>query len=271
MTADGADLALLIGRDVPYLRRYARALTGTQAAGDALVRACLDRLVREPGQVDPARARLSLFRALHEVLREGPARDPAPSPEIVANEAIIGERLRQLEPLSRWLLLLTMLEGFPVEEAGAVVGISATEAQQRLDAAREELKAQEPSRVLVIEDQPVIAFDIISTITGVGHSVVGVARTRDEAVRLAASSRPDVILADLQLADQSSGLEAVEEIIKARPVPAIFITAYPEELLTGDRSEPTYLITKPFHADTLIVSVAQVLAHARLPKASPDA
>jgi CheY-like chemotaxis protein/DNA-directed RNA polymerase specialized sigma24 family protein len=268
MTVAGDDMARAIGRDVPLLRRFARALTGTQAEGDALVRACLDRLLQEPQLLDPEQPRVALFRALHQVLGRLPTTDPTLSVEVVANEAIIGERLRQLPPLSRWLLLLTMLEGFSVEEVGIILGIGAAEAEARLHAAREELKAQAPSRVLVIEDQPVIAFDIISTVTGVGHSVVGVARTRDEAVRLAATARPDVILADLQLADQSSGLEAVEEIVRARPVPVIFITAYPDELLTGDRGEPTYLITKPFQADTLIVSVAQVLAHAR-PEQAP--
>jgi len=55
-----------------------------------------------------------------------------------------------------------------------------------------------------------------------------------------------LVLADIQLADDSSGIDAVKDIMGEMNLPVIFITAYPERFLTVERPEPTYLITKPF-------------------------
>ena len=68
-----------------------------------------------------------------------------------------------------------------------------------------------------------------------------------------------MILADIQLADGSSGLEAVNEILGMLEVPVIFITAYPERFLTGSRPEPAFLITKPFLTDTVKAVISQAL------------
>jgi len=89
-----------------------------------------------------------------------------------------------------------------------------------------------------------------------------VARTRAEATQIAARSLPDVVIADIQLADASSGLDAVRDILRIGAVPVVFVTSFPEELLRGDREEPTFLVTKPFNRDTLTVSIAQALATA---------
>ena len=70
---------------------------------------------------------------------------------------------------------------------------------------------------------------------------------------------PGLVLADIQLADGSSGLDAVDDILSIADVPVIFITAYPERLLTGDRPEPTYLVTKPFHERTVGTTISQAL------------
>ena len=78
-----------------------------------------------------------------------------------------------------------------------------------------------------------IASDRKSLILELGHRVIGIARTRAEALKLAASTRPGLILADIQLADGSNGIDAVDEIHLTCTAPAVFITAYPERLLTG--------------------------------------
>ncbi len=79
-----------------------------------------------------------------------------------------------------------------------------------------------------------------------GHAITGVARSRDAAVALAGAERPDLILADIHLADKSSGIDAVNDILGAGgTIPVIFITAFPERLLTGERPEPAFLISKP--------------------------
>jgi CheY-like chemotaxis protein len=112
---------------------------------------------------------------------------------------------------------------------------------------------------LIIEDEPLIAMDIEDIVVRLGHRVTGVARTRSEAVKLAAGKRPGIILADIQLADGSSGLDAVNEMLRTFEVPVIFITAYPERFLTGERPEPAFLIAKPFQPATVSAVLSQAL------------
>jgi CheY-like chemotaxis protein len=103
-------------------------------------------------------------------------------------------------------------------------------------------------------------MDIAAIVTDIGHRVTGIARTRTEAVQLAASERPDLILADIQLADQSSGIDAVNDILaQFEDIPVIFITAFSERLLTGKRPEPAFLITKPFTEEQLRSAVSQAM------------
>ena len=113
--------------------------------------------------------------------------------------------------------------------------------------------------VLIIEDEPLIAMDLEGIVTSIGHEVQANARTHAEAVAAVKARRPGLVLADIQLADGSSGLEAVNEILGEIEVPVIFITAYPEQLLTGLRPEPTFLIPKPFQTDTVKAVVSQAL------------
>jgi CheY-like chemotaxis protein len=117
---------------------------------------------------------------------------------------------------------------------------------------------QVASKVAIIEDEPLIAMDLENLVESLGHQVVGLARTKAEAVALARSARPG-LLADIRLADGASGLDAVNEILETFGVPVIFITAYPETLLTGQRPEPAFLISKPFRAEMVKAIVSQAL------------
>ena len=92
-----------------------------------------------------------------------------------------------------------------------------------------------------------------------GHRVTGAATTYDEAVEAVSRHKPGLVLADIQLADGSSGIDAVKDILKRIDVPVIFITAFPERLLTGERPEPTFLITKPFQPETVKAAIGQAL------------
>ena len=122
-----------------------------------------------------------------------------------------------------------------------------------------EIDSQIKARVLIIEDEPIIAMDIETIVRDLGHEVTGIAVTRDEAVEQARLHKPGLVLADIQLADGSSGLDAVDDILSTGSMPVIFITAYPERLLTGDRPEPTYLVTKPFQEATVRAAISQAL------------
>ncbi len=128
-----------------------------------------------------------------------------------------------------------------------------------IDESGRELAADIAADVLIIEDEPLIAMDLEELVENLGHSVTGIARTRREAVELASARQPGLILADIRLADMSSGLDAVNELLQSFEVPVIFITAYPEQLLTGERPEPAFLITKPFRPATVSAVISQAL------------
>ena len=113
--------------------------------------------------------------------------------------------------------------------------------------------------VLIIEDEPVIAADIQALVMELGHRVSEVATTRAEARAAAERNPPGLILADIQLADGSSGIDAVRDILVDTAASVIFITAFPERLLTGERPEPTFLITKPFQPETVKAAISQAL------------
>ena len=266
------ELAKEIGRHLPYLRRYARAITGSQEAGDAAVRSCLrvlleGRAAASQTALAAGSPRIDLYRALHDVLREAPpsgggAADDGGGEQLLADGEILASRIEQLAPPKRQVLVLTALEGFPLEEAAAVMRLDPARAAALLGEAKADLRSQRATRILIIEDEPIIALDIMTTVERGGHTVTGIAATHKEAVALARERPPELILADIQLADDSSGLDAVREILGGSAVPVIFITAFPERLLTGERPEPTFLITKPFDVDTLHVSISQALAMA---------
>ena len=128
-----------------------------------------------------------------------------------------------------------------------------------VDEAGRELAAEIATDVLIIEDETFIALDLEGLAESLGHRVVGIARTHAEAVTIAKPKKPGLILADIQLADGSSGLDAVNELLDEFEVPVIFITAYPERFLTGQRPEPAFLIAKPFQPATVSAVVSQAL------------
>jgi CheY-like chemotaxis protein len=244
---------------LPYLRRFSRALTGSQKSGDAYVVSVLEALVADPSSFNVERdPRLELFRAFcrywnsvginltHEEL----------SSEDIDRRA---RRLDSITPLPRQAFLLMSVEDFTLEEAAYVLGKSEEETSRLVEQAGREIAQQMATEVLIIEDEPLIAMDIESLVRSLGHDVTEVARTHDEALEAVARRRPGLVLADIQLADGSSGLDAVNDILKSFSVPVVFITAYPERLLTGERPEPAFLITKPFQPDTVKAVISQAL------------
>ncbi len=246
---------------LPFLRRYARALTGNQMHGDAYVRATLEAIVAAPGdfprEVD---ARLGLYRTFQRIWSS--TNDDSSRDDIIEegdSESIAQARLAQITPRSRQALLLTAMEGFTSEDAGYLIDMSAKEVDTLVSDALGEIERQTRADVLIIEDEPIIAMDLETIVRDLGHGVTGVAVTRDEAVAQAMAHRPGLVLADIQLADDSSGIDAVKDILAEFQVPVIFITAFPERLLTGERPEPTFLITKPFQRSTVKAAIAQAL------------
>lgn len=246
---------------IPYLRRYARALTGSQQRGDQYVRVCLETLLQEPHRLKPSGdLKLQLFAVFHDVWRVVESAVPESRDDGATPEIRLRHQLAALPPINRQVLLLISLEGFSVAEAGRILDISEEEAAERLTEARAEIQRQTGARVLIVEDEPVIAMDIAAIVRSIGHTVVGVAATKDKAVMLAEEHRPGLVLADIQLKDGDSGIATVQEILTSIDVPVIFVTGFPERLLTGEHVEPAFLITKPFDPETLKVAIGQALS-----------
>ncbi|HWT44039.1 MAG TPA: response regulator [Sphingopyxis sp.] len=245
---------------LPYLRRYGRSISGNQQSGDALVARLLETLVANPGAVDiGADLRVQLYRMIHDnfglIAEQAVAQDDGTMTEI----AIADARLRRIPSLARQALLLTAVEGFSFEDTGRIIGRDPETVRALIADATDEIDRQTRARILIIEDEPIIAMDIEMIVRELGHDVVGVATTHREAVDEAQKHQPGLVLADIQLADNSSGIEAVQEILTDLQVPVIFITAFPERLLTGDRPEPAFLLTKPYQPATLRAAISQVL------------
>ena len=242
---------------LPYLRRFARALSGSQESGDAYVISTLEALIADPATFpkgfDP---RVGLYRIFVKLWSSVPLNVQLGSTE----EAAPAQRnLNLLTPKSRQAFLLRTVEGFTIHDAASILDVDLTEVAHLMADAGREIAQQMATDVMIIEDEPVIALDIESLVLDLGHKVTGIARTHKEAVALALAKRPGLVLADIQLADGSSGLEAVNEILNSFDVPVIFITAYPERLLTGERPEPAFLITKPFQTESVKASISQAL------------
>ncbi len=249
--------AQLVVQHLPYLRRYARALTGSQMAGDAYVAATLETLVNEPETIGKAsNVKVDLFQVFTRIWNSLSVNGKS---EQIQRDLPAEVRIGQITPLPRQAFLLSCLEGFSEEESAAILGVDAATVRELVDEAGRELAADMATDILIIEDEPLIAMDLEALVEGLGHNVTGVARTRTEAIKLAQGKRPGLILADIQLADGSSGLDAVNDLLGSFEVPVIFITAYPERFLTGERPEPAFLIEKPFQPANVSAVIRQAL------------
>lgn len=254
-----ANLAQSIGRELPFLRRYARALTGSQRAGDNYAAATLEAILSDRSMFDgDTDVRIGLFRAFHAIWNS--SGQPIEQNEISARERGAQDRLRKLTANSREALLLRTIEELRYDQIAEVMDVSQAEAEELVQIALNEMMDAVGGKVMVIEDETIIAMDLKGIVQAMGHDVTGIARTHRAAVDLARSNRPDLILADIQLADGSSGIDAVNELLpELGDVPVIFITAFPDRLLTGDRPEPAFLISKPYSEEQVRSAVSQAM------------
>jgi CheY-like chemotaxis protein len=244
---------------IPFLRRFARALSGIQAAGDAYVVATLEAIVAEPGcldsNVDP---KIALYKLFLREWRSVPVNMQV-DVSIGSDETSAERNIAAIAAEPRIAFLLHSLESFSLNEIAQTFECSDDKAKELVERAGEEISAQLQTSVLIIEDEPVIAEDLKSLVEQLGHDVTTVARTHSEAVRAAVRRRPGLILSDIQLADGSSGLDAVNDILGSVEAPVIFITGYPELFLTGRAPEPAFLIAKPFTRDAVKAVISQAL------------
>jgi CheY-like chemotaxis protein len=249
-----------VGSYLPYLRRFARAISGSQAAGDAYVLATLEALAQQPISAEEERQiRLTLFKNFLKIWLSMAVNRQFTDRSLSSLVDAADHHLDSLTPLSRIAFLLRSVEGFSLAHIAIMLSMSETEVTGLIEQAGREIATQLSTNVLIIEDEPVIAMDLEHLVADLGHRVSRIARTRKEALDHMRDDPPGLILADIQLADGSSGLDAVNDILAEIPASVIFITAYPERLLTGDRPEPTFLITKPFRPEIVMAVISQAL------------
>jgi DNA-directed RNA polymerase specialized sigma24 family protein/CheY-like chemotaxis protein len=249
-----------IAAHLPYLRRYARALTGSQESGDTYVRATLEAALADQSLRDQiAGSRAALYRAFTKIWSTGHVEDARQPDPDGRREQVAQARLAMITPTHRQALLLITLEDFTREEAASILGIEVGNVDVLVRQAIAEIENESTTEVLIIEDEPLISMQLEGLVTELGHTVVGTAATHAQALEIFERTPAGLVLADIQLADGSSGIEAVEDLLKFGEVPVIFITAYPERLLTGERPEPTYLVTKPFQEATVRAAISQAL------------
>ncbi len=245
---------------LPYLRRFARSVTGSQKSGDAYVVSTLEAMLADPGVFSTDYPpRVALYRAFLKILNSIPLNnhrsDAGGHPALDA----VKRNLDLLAPKARQAFLLVAVEEFQPQDAAAVMDVRPEELQGLIDEAGREIAKQMATDVVIIEDEPLIALDLEQLVTDLGHRVVRIARTADQAIDAVTKLRPGLVLADIHLADGSSGLDAVNEILRSFSLPVIFVTAFPQRLLTGTRPEPTFLITKPFQAENVKAVISQAL------------
>ena len=252
-------LSTRIAPHLPYLRRFSRALTGSQTAGDAYVASALEVLIADVSLFPETSAdRIGLYRLFSQLFEQTDIQINEPSSDHPWEQRAAAN-LKSVTPRPRMAFLLVSIEGFSEKEAAEILNIDEPELGKLLKQASEEISRQVATRLMIIEDEPFIAMDLEQLVESLGHEVVGIARTRAEAVELYEREKPAMVLADIQLADGSSGIDAVNDIFKNDIIPVIFITAFPERLLTGDRPEPTFLVSKPFNPDMVRALISQAL------------
>lgn len=252
------DVTTAIGGALPYLRRYARALTGSQDKGDAYAAATLEAVLADLEDFKTrGPVKVSLFQVFHKIWSTtgGALEEEADTLRRKAQQ-----HLATLTNDTREALLLHTIEELPVEDVATVLSIATDEARSLIDIAYSEMSKSVVGKVMIIEDEAIIAMDLEAIVGDMGHQITGVARTETSALSLFETEKPDLILSDIQLADNSSGIDAVQKILEQSPdTPVIFITAYPERLLTGEGPEPAFLITKPFTEEQVRSAVSQAM------------
>ena len=181
----------VVAEHLPLLRRYSRALTGSQSSGDAYVAAMLEALLQDGSLLDERHGpRVGLFRLFTQIWNSVSVNGNSD----VATLPLPSERrLSNITPLPRQAFLLLSLEGFSEEEVAFILGTDIAETRKLTDAAGREMAAEIATDVLIIEDETFIAMDLESLVKNLGHNVIGVARTHSRCggARQEPEARPD--------------------------------------------------------------------------------
>ena len=167
-------LSTRIAPHLPYLRRFARATTGSQTSGDAYVAATLEALIADVSIFpDASNDRIALYKLFSKLFSSSAVQIPNPQPHFVWEQRA-ARNLANLAPKPRQAFLLVAVEGFTNAQAAEILDASDTEFAALLDDASRDISRQVATEILIIEDEPLIAMDIeqlvgIAGSQGSGH------------------------------------------------------------------------------------------------------
>lgn len=244
-----------IEKHIRSLRRYARALVGQTAAADALVAATIRQIFgAHSACAQELAGRLQFFQAFQQVWARSP-RKPLLDQDLSAIEG----RLQALSPVCRSAVLLTAMEQFSIEEAGLILGLAADEVEMLIEFGCDALERDLLTDIMIIEDSPLLALDLRQAVTEMGHRVVAVAATCQQAIEMAEKTRPRLVLTDIGLADGSSGFDAITAIQREQSPAVVYVTAFPGRLLKERQALPEFMVTKPFMPATLKKAINRAL------------
>ncbi|MFO1057374.1 MAG: response regulator [Dongiaceae bacterium] len=243
-------------QELPYLRWQAFAFTGSRQAGDEVVARCLTEISATPERLDPAQPRRDFYRVFCRVARqEAGWREELPAED--DDEGRLWRGLGDLPPVERHAFLLDAIQQFVPEDIAYILEIEVEAIRALLRRARAGLEHAQRPGVLIVEDDWLVALDMESAVVEMGFRVCGTARSEQEAVSIARLTRPDLILADVNLSTGGDGIKACEQICRSRPTSVIYVTGYPDKI---KREGGQLVVPKPFQVRSLSRAVREALA-----------
>jgi CheY-like chemotaxis protein len=251
----------LMERHVRHLRRYASILTGSKQVGDALILTCLERLDTSSAEVRLDFSRVDLFRKFHDVVADVDYSFCLSGWALLDEaEAQTLERLASLEKRDRAIMLLCKVEQFAIDDVARIMDLPRADIDRIAVSASKTLAGIEHFSILIMEDEFLIARDLSRIVEQMGYSVCGVVRNAEAAINVAASQKPSLLLADLELADGNfCGIRAAEQIASTSDIPVVFVTAYPNMAIESSVKSPQ-IVRKPFHPASVVHAVKQALS-----------
>jgi len=242
--------------EFPLIRRYARALTGSQFLGDCYVRQMLEVILAEPRLLGPASdLPMNLYRLFHRI----ECNICLPGNYYGAYGDSDERHLRDICPLHRQVLLLVSLQGFSITSVAHILQLSVDAVERNLVIGHREMADEGPRRILVIEQVSLPPLNIAAMLAELGHSIVGIVPVREDSFVEPEFIPPELVVADIHLSDRQAGIDAVRDILFEHTVPVVFVSAHPERFLTGSGIEPVFLVDQPFNLGSIDVAISQAL------------
>lgn len=237
------------------VRQFARAIFADRLIGDELTRLALAKV-----NIDPNSSTDSLTDLLHAFLHTWRMASSGKRTEesLFSDEALFAA-LPEPPGDDRLMLLLVDVLSFTPETAAKIIAMNDRDPHKALELGRQLISLPRNAQAMIIEDEPLIAADLREILTSMGIEVCGEANTADKAVAMSRRQKPNIILADYNLIGMKTGADAVMEIQDKHDCPIVFITGYPEQVLTGEDVEPDFVISKPYRIESVKAAVAHCL------------